>query len=445
MYLGIDIGTTSICAVVLNREGKAVCTVTENNTFGQSLACGERTQDAEKIALLCCEIYRKLSEKYDIESIGVSGQMHGILYVDKNGQAVSPLYSWQDERGNMAYSNSTYVQTLSCRSGYKLATGFGTVSVFYDAINGKIPKQAVSVCTIGDYVAMKLSHRTKPLLHETNAASIGLYDVQKHKWDCEAIKKAGLPLELFPEVSLKMVSLGETEKGAYVYNAVGDNQASVYGSLREDDSLLVNIGTGSQVSVLVKDYCVPAEGCEIRPYFKGNYLLLGCALCGGYSYRLLKNFYNSIFEGEERISYEKMNTWAKEAKNKFLPEFSTTFRGTRQDPNRLASIKFLSEENFNVQALTLSVLKGISAELKKYYEILAIHAGERKNLVGAGNAIRLNPVLREILQEDYKKELYIPANKEEAAFGAALLAAEAKEKCDLKNFISYETVKKFNN
>lgn len=173
MYLGIDIGTTSICAVVLNREGKAVCTVTENNTFGQSLACSERTQDAEKIALLCCEIYRKLSEKYDIESIGVSGQMHGILYVDKNGQAVSPLYSWQDERGNMAYSNSTYVQTLSCRSGYKLATGFGTVSVFYDAINGKIPKQAVSVCTIGDYVAMKLSHRTKPFCMKQTRLQLG--------------------------------------------------------------------------------------------------------------------------------------------------------------------------------------------------------------------------------------------------------------------------------
>jgi sugar (pentulose or hexulose) kinase len=132
-----------------------------------------------------------------------------------------------------------------------------------------------------------------------------------------------------------------------------------------------------------------------------------------------------------------MNTWAKNAFNANLPVTSTLFRGTRTNPALRASITEISEKNFNAQALTLSVLKGISSELKTFYDELLPITGERTNLVCAGNAIRMNPVLREIIETDYNKKLFIPAHKEEAAFGAALLAAETLCNQSLKSFIRY--------
>ena len=435
MYLGLDIGTTSICAVVLDGNGNIVYTTTKANDYHGQSKNGERTQNPEKIFFLCKDIYRETVEKFSIKSVGVSGQMHGILYVDKNGQAVSPLYSWQDERGNLPFENSTYAETLSLRSGQKMATGFGCTSVFYDFINKSIPQNAVSFCTIGDYIAMRLANRNQPLLNETNAASLGLYDLKNHRWDFQAISLVGLPISLFPEVSVSVEELGITKDDVSVFTAIGDNQASVYGTEQSPDTVIVNIGTGSQISVITDEYHTPPVGCEIRPYFHGRYLALGCALCGGYAYRLLKDFFNSVSEKE--ITYDMMNKWAQSALNTHLPTTNPLFRGTRMNPSLRASICELSENNFNAQALTLSTLQGISKELKDFYDMLVPITGKRKNLIGSGNAIRMNPILRQIIETDYNAKLSIPFHKEEAAFGAALLAAETLENKNLKNFIHY--------
>lgn len=436
MYLGLDIGTTSICAVVLDYNGNIVYTTTKANDYHGQSKNGERTQDPNKIFSLCEEIYRETIEKFPIESIGISGQMHGILYVDKHGQAVSPLYSWQDERGNLPFKNATYAEVLSHHSGYKMATGFGCTSVFYDYINGLIPKTAVSFCSIGDYIAMKLANRVQPLINETNAASFGLYDLKNHCWDFQVISLIGLPFSLFPEVSVNVAELGKTTDDASVFTAVGDNQASVYGAEQSPDTVIVNIGTGSQISVITSEYHTPPVGCEIRPYFNGRYLALGCALCGGYSYRLLKDFFNTVSEKE--ITYETMNSWAQSALNAHLPTTYPLFRGTRTNPALRASICELSENNFNAQALTLSTLKGISKELQNFYDTIIPITGKHTHLIGSGNAIRMNPVLRQIIEIDYAMPLNIPLHKEEAAFGAALLAAEALENKNLKSFIHYE-------
>ena len=435
MYLGLDIGTTSICAVVLDENGTVVYTTTKANNYHQHNENGERKQDAEKIFSLCEEVYRETVKKFAVKSVGVSGQMHGILYVDKNGQAVSSLYSWQDERGNLPFENATYAETLSIRSGYTMATGFGCTSVFYDFVNKAIPQNAVSFCTIGDYVAMKLAKKSKPLLNETNAASLGLYDIKNHSWDFQAISRVGLPTSLFPETSANVVELGQTTEGISVFTAIGDNQASVYGAEQSPDTFIVNIGTGSQISVITNEYHTPPVGCEIRPYFNGRYLMLGCALCGGYSYRLLKDFFNTVSEKE--ITYETMNSWAESALNAHLPTTYPLFRGTRTNPTLRANICELSENNFNAQALTLSVLKGISRELKDFYALITPATGKRSHLVGSGNAIRMNPVLKQIIEADYGMPLNIPVHKEEAAFGAALIAAETLENKSLKSFIRY--------
>ena len=438
MYLGIDIGTTSICAVVLDYTGNIKYTVTKPNDCHLESKSGAKIQDPEKIYSVCEGIYNETQKKFDIKSIGVSGQMHGILYVDKYGKSVSPLYSWQDERGNLPFESSTYAQTLSEKSGYNMATGFGCTSLYYDFVNRLIPCEAVSFCTIGDYVSMRLSCCTKVLMNSTNAASLGLYDLKNNFWDIDVINKLGMNTELFPKVVTAVEELGKTPHGVSVFTALGDNQASVYGAEQSSDSLIVNIGTGSQVSVISNEYYTPPKGCEIRPYFDGKYLLLGCALCGGYSYRLLKDFFNSIFDGEEIVTYSKMNSWAKEAFDKDIPTTSTLFKGTRSAPDLRASIVGLSESNFNARALTLSVLKGISEELKAFYDLITPITGARTNLVGSGNAIRMNPVLRDIIKKDYGMDLNIPVHTEEAAFGAALIAAEKLENTDLKRFVKYE-------
>ena len=102
--LGIDLGTTTISGAVIDREtGKNCRSVTiENNTFLPSGNCWEKIQDAEAVTEKAKKLVdRLLEEEGSVCAVGITGQMHGILYTDEKGNSGSPLYSWQDGRGNL--------------------------------------------------------------------------------------------------------------------------------------------------------------------------------------------------------------------------------------------------------------------------------------------------------------------------------------------------------
>ena len=89
--VGIDIGTTSVCGVVISAEtGELLKKETVNsNAFIEGEAF-EKMQSPEKIMQIATGILEKfVSEKTC--AIGVTGQMHGIVYVDKEGNT-SLLY-----------------------------------------------------------------------------------------------------------------------------------------------------------------------------------------------------------------------------------------------------------------------------------------------------------------------------------------------------------------
>ena len=97
--MGIDIGTTSICGISADcQSGEILKSVTlPNDSFIETDKSFERIQDSEKILKKVFSLVEELTDE-DTVSIGFSNQMHGILYADKRGNALSPLYIWQDAR-----------------------------------------------------------------------------------------------------------------------------------------------------------------------------------------------------------------------------------------------------------------------------------------------------------------------------------------------------------
>ena len=77
--------------------------------------------------------------------------------------------------------------------------------------------------------------------------------------------------------------------------AIGDNQAAFLGAVgNREDTGLVNMGTGGQVSMLSRQYFAK-DGIEARPFLGGGtYLLAGASLCGGRSYALLEEFFRKF-------------------------------------------------------------------------------------------------------------------------------------------------------
>lgn len=449
--VGLDIGTTTICAVLVDGEsGELIEAKTLPNTAElETTYVWEKLQNAEEIMTIC----RSLMEYYveqgeDIVSIGVTGQMHGILYLDNSGDPVTPLYTWQDGRGNQIYEKEqSYSEYLSKQLGYPLASGYGIVTHFYLQKNRLIPQEAVVFCTIADFVAMKLGNAKTPILHPSMAAGIGAYQLQQGGFDITALKKENIALFYLPQVSLLEKKVLYKNSRIPVALALGDNQASFLGSVGEDSDLLVNVGTGSQISVFCSEVSAQVGG-EFRPYTQGNYLCVGSSLCGGYAYALLKNFLQEVLSlGDGKIPedmYQRMNEAARKVyEESDKVQVATQFQGTRENPNKKGAIRNLGVHNFHQEALILGTLQGVCDELYGFYENMSCKITNKKILSASGNGIRMNPVLQRIFSDTFLLDLKIPEYAEEASYGSALFSLYVNDSyktvTDVQKLLKYQS------
>ena len=405
--IGIDLGTTGICGILMDAECGEIChSITKpSDSFIKTENEWERVQDVRKIEKTAFEILDSLINTAgdEVVSIGISGQMHGIVYINKSGEAVSNLYTWQDGRGNLPYENGTYASYLGSSSGY------GSVTDFYNRVNKLRPSDASSYCTIADYFVLSLCGLKSPIMHPTNAASLGGYDLTAKKFK--------------PETGIE-VRDGFTTAGCYrgipVAIAIGDNQASVFSALKNDQSALINVGTGAQVSV-ISDEPILAEGIECRPYFDEKYLIAGSALCGGRAYALLFDFYKKLLAAagvECDDLYPIMNALAEAGQESTLI-FDTRFSGTRAHPEIRGSVTNIGTGNFTPEGFTAALVRGMVTELHNMYLASGVNA---KEIVGSGNGIRKNPALIKAAEQTFGAKMHFPVYFEEAACGAALFS-----------------------
>ncbi len=408
--IGIDLGTTSVCGVVIDCEtGKVIKSKTVNSdAFIDTPKPFEKIQSPDKIISIAKDILNSFISE-DTVSIGVTGQMHGIVYTDKDGNAISPLYIWQDQRGNEQYGDTTYAKHLGSNTGY------GNVTDFYNRINGIRPENAVGYSTIHDYLVMQLCGLKKAKVHISDAASFGLFDLESKtfRYDCDIDVVDGY-------------SVAGTYKNIPVSVAIGDNQASVFSTLSDEDGVLLNVGTGSQVSV-VSDKIIESENLETRPYFEDKYLIVGAALCGGRAFAVLKDFYKALLstvcDADDGKVYKIMDQMLESTASSLLT-VDTRFSGTRADNSILGSITGISTENFTPQNLTFGVVEGMVDELFALYKEMNI---KKSFLYGSGNGLRKNKPFINLAEDKFGATLKIPAHKEEAAFGAALYGAISAE------------------
>mgnify|MGYP002622412562 CR=1 FL=1 len=435
--LGIDTGTTSVSMAAVNSSCEVIDSITVNHeAFIQGDFPESRVQSPERIREIVMAGLEALSQKYGQPSaIGFTGQMHGILYVNAEGEAVSPLYTWQDISASIPISSrggKTATQILH-EHGLKCSPGYGLGTHLYLQEAGKIPQCASKITTISDYIAMKLCGNEAPVLSPDMAAGWGCFDVKGREFLVDALKTAGVDTSFLPEIMKGYEVIGLTKSGVPVVCSMGDNQASFMGAVDEPDkTLLLNVGTGSQVSFMTREFADVQGDIELRPYGDA-YVLAGAALCGGRAYAMLEAFYREI------AGHECYGIMARHAEE-FLKSHGlgnawnvdTRFQGTRSDPSITGSIQGITADNFTPGAMTVGVIRGILEELRGMYEAMTVLTGRKACiLVGSGNGIRKNEIMRRIAEEIFGLEVRVSEYQEEAARGCALCAVE---KTDTKCF-----------
>jgi sedoheptulokinase len=413
LLIGIDIGTTSICGILYDRDsGKTLQTQSVSNNYIDEQSAA---QSPSEILSKVHDIINKFitfSKSSLIEGLSISSQMHGILYVDKEGEAITPFYTWQNQWGSIPDKE----EEISSRLNFNVYTGYGIVT---HLLNPKVKDNSRYFCNIGDYILMKLSGNKIPISDISIAASMGIWNVEKN---C-IVSEYPTESYLFPKVVSSPTLIGEY-KGIKLVQALGDNQASFLGSVPNlDKSILLNYGTSGQISFYSED-SFSFEGFEKRPLGEG-YLYVAFSLSGGDSFKLLANFFteimnlgdtdeiNSIYEILDKFDISKINSEG--------ITFSPYFLGKRGLDKIDASITGLTKLNFHPLNIFRALLEGITQELYQYYILLPSSLIQSKNiLIGAGNGIKKNKNLRTVINEYYRREIQLSDVIEDSCIGAII-------------------------
>ena len=427
--MGLDIGTTSISIAVIDENNRVVDSLSRaHNAFIETPEPWAKIQNAEKLLSLAMEMVEEMYGKYKLSSIGVTGQQHGIAYLDAEGNVLSPLYTWQDARALQKINGKSCLDEIKEKTGLSLSAGFGLATHYYNQKYGLVPENAVCFATIADIAVMRLTGRTSSAIEASNAHSFGMFDIAGGDFDRAAVSKAGMDVSMLPRMCSGRI-VGE-HCGIPVAAAIGDNQASFIGAVSGDErAVLVNEGTGGQIS-LHTDRISMYSSMELRPYPLGGYLLAGSSLCGGRAWALTERFFREsvaaltgidipVYEALEKLLDNTADTGEH-------PRVNTCFDGTRSEPDKRGSIEGISIQNFTPGQFALGILHGMAEELYVMYEACLNEGLEpKKRLIGSGNGLRLNKHLRRVMAETFGMPLEMSVCVEEASVGAAIFSRKS--------------------
>lgn len=442
--LGIDIGTTKVAVALVDAETKqTIATASRaHESDVQGLVVGRSEQVVSRILSCLDSCIDLLPEdaRGAVTGIGVTGQMHGVLLSNHTTLATSHLITWQDQR----CLEDGFLEQLRNSTGDSSAqSGYGTSTLAWLArYEPDTLQRYTSASTIHDYLVALISANPIVYTDPSDAASFGFFDLRSRTWRDDCISKARIPRHLLPTIRPAGQQVGnltdvyarrwKIPTGVAIGNALGDNQASLFGSLTDPtNQFALTIGTGAQLSVVIPE--LPNEDTrassryEFRPYVGDSYIAVVASLSGGRALAALGKALEDFIAQLGIDPLPSLDTIQTTMHEQGLSRVTTTLEsnaslsGERYDLSLRGSFTNLSFETFSIGDMTAALSRGLVASLKDAlpYEFL----NSKREVVGSGNAIRRSPLMQHIIRECFGCTLKLQEGTETTACGAALLAS----------------------
>jgi xylulokinase len=434
--LGIDMGTSGVKVGVLNLGNFRLIALAlkeyDNSAQQQSTILWESTAAAIR------EATAGIDERA-IQAISFSGQMHGTVIYDAQGEIIEPIINWQDRRCDVPLekygSRSTVETVMALLAGPEfddlgidtLASGYLGATLFHIKENDPTLFERIRhVVLPGDFIRGKLLGACDYATDPTNAFGTGLFNTRFNRWHQDVIARLGLSRDLLPTVHDTAAVAGSVPQavahslglapGTRVVYGGGDNQMSLLGNglVSGDSPALINIGTGAQISRVTSRYArIP--GIDTRSFFNGQYAFVGASMGGGRNYAQLREDLRRGGQGD--ISYRQMDEAAAQVT---VGAEGLVYRvGSRRTPHLREGFTGRTELR-GVGHQTRAVMEGILLDLHAHRPPL--EASGPGFMVGAGKGLQNSQVWAQMAADLFGCPIRI-TNFENAVWAAAVVAA----------------------
>lgn len=272
MYLGLDIGTGSAKALLLDASGATVC---EHSAAYQPVSpnAGWSEIDPELWwqALVSCVQQIPAKQRAAIRGIGLSGQMHGVVLSDARGNALRPAVLWLDTRATTQLAR--YPADSLQRLGNTPSAGMAGPILLWLSEHEPISLQAARwALQPKDWLRLKLTGCANA---EASDASGTLLADRLGLWDRSLLETLGLPERLFaPDMpSSEAAGMLSAEAavafglpaGIAVAAGGGDTPVAALGSgLLRDGAAQLTTGSGAQIVVIRNE--MPEPSAQLNCY-----------------------------------------------------------------------------------------------------------------------------------------------------------------------------------
>ena len=444
MYLlGIDVGTGGTRAIVIDTAGRIVSSSTVEHVPFASPRTGWAEQDPRDWWRAACgAVHAALGRAgltgKDITAVGFSGQMHGSVLLDGQGEVIRPALIWCDQRTDAqcrALTDQIGAAKLIELTSNPALTGFTLPKLLW--VRDEEPdhwKRVAAVLLPKDYVRFRLTGDRATDV--ADASGTLLFDVGGRRWSSAMLDATGISAKVLPRayespevtgsVSAEGAAATGLAPGTPVVAGGGDQAAGAVGmGIVRPGAVSATIGTSGVVFAATDRPALDPGGrvhtfCHAVP---GRWHIMGVTQGAGLSLRWFRDQFGAGRD-DGRDPYERLTEEAAGvpagADGVVWAPYLMGERTPHLDPHARAALVGLAASHTRGHVVR-AILEGVAFSLKDTFSIFG-EMGVPVGGVRLGGGGARSPLWRQIQADVYGYPVEIVEAEEGAAYGAALLA-----------------------
>lgn len=438
-FAGVDVGTSSVKTAIFDEGGNMLSLASKAYDFDTDKP-GYAEQDPNIWWDAVIDTIRKSLAKLGknsslVKAVGLSGQMHGLVPLDKNGTSIRKAILHCDTRANdivhqiVASNKDKEIRNIVFNP---IFPGFQMVSLCWMREHEPDLYEKISICLCPkDYIRYKLTGQLGT--ESTDASATLLYDMQRETWSKQVFRNLRLDISLVPkvihnsceiagEILPDVSQLTGLPKGTLVvYGGADQAMHSLGNGIYKPGIMMANIGTSGQV-VTLSDCCVknPEFNTHLfRHVSDHSWYGMAAVLYAGSTF----NWFRKNFAPEN--SFVELSQMAANVKPccdglVFFPCMGGE-RTPYLDPETrgmFSGISMLHKKCHFARAIMEGVAFAMKTCINKMNELY----GRSERLVCAGGGVK-GLTWAQIQADIYGRDVYISEIPEQACLGAAIVAA----------------------